>query len=390
MENEIKTEYVHTLDGVTEAFKNKKLTDYEILSYDETFDTVEVKHSCGTTFCCHPNHILDSWGCPACAKNDTETATAEIYEFIKSIYPNPDNVIKDYYDKDDPKDEFHKIDIYIPEKKTGIIYDNIYYKSFNRLHDKKFLRNQTFMWHERGIRILHILSDEWNGKKDIVKDRITVVLGCMKESIYARNCKIVEITSEERTTFLNKYHIQGGDRANISVGLEYNGDLVAVYSLVNRRIAMGVKNGQARANQNEYELSRYATSNKYGRVVGGASKLQKYCIKKYNIKKIVTYYDLRLSNIDSTVYYKIGFNFDPTKRNKDGYSFSDPDYYYVSLEGKKTHRFNHTRQKCQKRWPEFFAKYPDTTEKNSTYRNGLFMFFDCGNAVLETVCDNIK
>ena len=116
--------------------------------------------------------------------------------------------------------------------------------------------DKTLFFKTKGIRIIQIFSDEWENKKEIVKDKLKSILGVQKEKIYARNCSFKEINSIDRNYFLNENHIQGADRASISYGLFYNEKLVAVMSLTKLRKALGQN-----SKEGYFELSRCIGTN---------------------------------------------------------------------------------------------------------------------------------
>jgi hypothetical protein len=68
-------------------------------------------------------------------------------------------------------------------------------------------------------------------------------------------------------------------------------------------------------------------------VIGGASKLLNYFIKKYSVKRIVSYTDRDWSLGD--LYYKLGFN---------KIYESEPDYKYFFKE-KRYHKSNFRKSK---------------------------------------------
>ena len=113
-------------------------------------------------------------------------------------------------------------------------------------------------------------------------------MGIYSQRIYARKCTIKEINSKTYIDFCYNNHIQGPARASVKLGLEYNGELLAIMSF-----------GNSRFKKDETELIRYC-SKLNTQVIGGFSKL----IKHFN-KSFITYCDLRYSN--GSGYLKNGF-----------------------------------------------------------------------------------
>ena len=78
---------------------------------------------------------------------------------------------------------------------------------------------------------------------------------------------IKKIKTKDKSIFLNQNHIQGNDKSNVYYGGFYNNELVGVMSFNNKR-------NMTKNNDNEFELSRFATKQNYV-IVGLASKILK-------------------------------------------------------------------------------------------------------------------
>lgn len=120
------------------------------------------------------------------------------------------------------------------------------------------------------------------------------------EIIYARNTHVEKIENNLAQIFVDENHTQGsakGTFSKTSVGMFYNKTLVGVIQLCSPRTA-----GKKKIYSTE--LLRLCFK-KDVKVVGGASKLVKYCIRKYNPADIFTYQDTTGENSD--VYEKCGF-----------------------------------------------------------------------------------
>ena len=125
-----------------------------------------------------------------------------------------------------------------------------------------------------------------------------------KPKVYARKCILKELSKKESDDFLDEYHLQGKAKASIYLGLVYNDELVSVMTF-----------GTPRYNKNyEYELVRYCSSHS---VIGGAEKLFKYFIKKYNPSSIISYCDT--SKFSGDTYIKLGFHLESVSIGKHWY-----------------------------------------------------------------------
>ena len=141
---------------------------------------------------------------------------------------------------------------------------------------------------DNGYKCIHVW--DWDNKNKIVcslKD---------KKVIYARKCAIKEIPKYEVDEFLNLYHFQNTCKNQaVRLGLFCGGQLIQVMTF-----------GKPRYNRKyQFELLRLCTKAEY-KVVGGAEKLFKHFIDKYDPESIISYCDL--SKFNGDVYYKLGFS----------------------------------------------------------------------------------
>jgi hypothetical protein len=247
-----------------------------------------------------------------------------------------------------------ELDIYIPEKNIAIEYNGLYSHIYRPWEIKdslikgpKYHLQKTLECEKQGIQLLQFFSDEWKYKKEIVQSIIKSKLGlCQK--IYARKCKIREIDTNLKNSFLNKNHIQGQDRSKVKFGLFYGEILVSVMTFC-----------KSRFNKNfEWELSRFSCLKDYT-IVGGFSKLLKYFTDKYG-REIVSYADRRISN--GNVYKQNGFEL--IRVNKSSYFYVDKNY----IE-------RHNRMKFQKK---NIGAY-NCTEYEKAREMGFDKIWDCGS-----------
>ena len=123
-------------------------------------------------------------------------------------------------------------------------------------------------------------------------DRLIKTLLLPKRRLYARNCIVQEVDKQEASSFISKHHLQGNVKDRIRLGLYFNDELISIMTF-----------GTPRYNKKyEYELIRYCYS---ANIVGGAEKLFKYFINKYEVKSVVSYCDL--SKFTGKVYNTLGF-----------------------------------------------------------------------------------
>lgn len=153
--------------------------------------------------------------------------------------------------------------------------------------DKLYHYNKTKMARDNGYECINIFDwDDWEKIQYLLQD---------KKTLYARKLELKEVSSKDIDVFLNKYHIQGTCRSQIiRLGLYDEKELIEVMTF-----------GIPRYNKNyEYELLRLCTMGEY-KVVGGAERLFKYFIQKYNPNSIISYCDY--SKFSGEVYSRLGF-----------------------------------------------------------------------------------
>jgi len=317
---------------------------------------------CGMEFKDH----FDDGNIPTCMQcnppkdfSPSGRAQTELYEYICSIYSG--NILKNCRTAIAPKE----LDIYLPDINIAIEYHGMYWHS-DKFLDKNYHLEKLNMCTAKGIRLIQIFEDEWLSKKEIVKSRISHLLGITKNKIYARSTSIRQISTKEIGTFLSDNHIQGNDVHSSAYGLFYEDRLVMVATFCYPRIALGGKKIP-----DKMELSRLCSKLNY-LVVGGAQKLIKYFIKHNPNVKLYSYADLRYTDPNNNVYLTCGFS---------KVSQSRPGYWYFKIGngGKKYHRFMFTKQKLINEY-----NLPDTmTEFEMASSVGFGRIWDCGHLKYE-------
>ena len=213
------------------------------------------------------------------------------------------------------------LDIYIPSMNLAIEYNGLYHH--NDSHKNiDYHYNKSLGCEKQGIHLIHIWSDEWRDKRDIIKSIILNKMNMIKQKIYARKCEL-KIVSDINLirNFLNENHIQGYTNSTTKLGLYYNNELISLMIF-----------GYSR---NGLELLRFCNKINLN-VIGGASKLFSYYVKNYDFEYINSFSDYRL--FDGSVYIKLGFN---------KLYLTSPDYYWCTDHERK-HKSNFTHKKLIK------------------------------------------
>ena len=340
--------------------KHNDKYDYSLVNY--------VNSHTKTNFICVEHGIfeqapyshLSGKGCPKCGLV-YDKLEGEVKEFISSLKllfeENTRKIIQPL-----------ELDIYIPSHNLAIEFDGLYWHS-DKFTINNYHLNKTETCEKQGIQLIHVFEDEWSYKQDIVKSRLSNILGLTPIKIYGRKCIIKEISSKEAKEFLNNNHIQGGINSKYNIGLYHDDVLVSLMTFGCLRKSMGNK-----SIEDAYELFRFC--NKLDTtVIGGADKLLKYFIKTYKPIEIISYADRRWSQ--GGLYEKLGFKFIHN---------SKPNYFYIN-NGKREYRFKYRKDILIK---EGFDK--NKTEREIMEERGFNRIYDCGNKKyifkILPICDN--
>lgn len=271
----------------------------------------------------------------------------ELLDFIKSIY------LGEIQSSNRSILNGKELDIYLPKLNLAIEYNGLYthcYKPHENVESlikgRDYHLNKTVTCESKGIQLLHVFSDEWKLKRNIIESLIKNKLK-LNEKIYARKCNIIEVSVNEKNTFLNRNHIQGEDKSRIKLGLQYDMELVCVMTFTKSRFNSSY----------EWELSRFCS--KLGvNVVGGFSKLLNYFRNQWK-GSIISYADRRFSM--GNVYLVNGFSL---------IRVNSPGYYYVD----KNYNKRYNRMLFQKK----LTGAVDKTEYERARELGFNKIYDCG------------
>tara|TARA_R100000664_G_C2758118_1_gene146805 strand:- start:3358 stop:5280 length:1923 start_codon:yes stop_codon:yes gene_type:complete len=285
---------------------------------------------------------LKKHGIPIDETVGSSFAEREIADYVKSLVGD-ENVIT----SDRSTLNGKELDIYVPSRNLAIEFNGLFWHSTKFKNPTDHL-DKTRACEKLGIHLIQIFEDEWYNTPEVIKKSIAVRLGAINlNRVYARKCKIVELSNSDVRDFYNNNHVQGAMNASIVYGLEFEDVLVAAMSF--------------KENYGYMELTRYATSE---HVIGGFSKLLKHFFK-YNpdCERVVSFADRRWSQGD--VYKKNGFKLTKVVR---------PNYFYV--EGNERVRKQYYRHKYLDKKLDNYD--PSKSEKENTEANGVYRIYDCG------------
>lgn len=247
--------------------------------------------------------------CPIC--NPLRNPETSIETIIKNILIK-NNINFEHHNRSIIKPL--ELDFYLPEYHLAIECNGIYWHSGIENKNKHIIKFNACK--NAGVQLMYFWEDEILLKPELVEDIICSHLG-LNMRIFARKCKIKEISSKEAKVFLNDNHFQGNVTASIRYGLFYNDELVQVMTFGKLRKCVNSK-----SEDSAYELYRLCSKNGLT-VVGGASKLLNHFIKTNNPKKIISYCSKSISN--GNVYEKLGFKY--TSETSYGFSYVNGKTY---------------------------------------------------------------
>lgn len=326
----------------TEEIKNKiKKTNLQKYGHETTFKSPEIRKKIIET-------NIKKYGTPFPIKKFGKTQK-EITDWLNGYGFN----FKSDYEVLEGKE----LDCFDPEQNFALEYCGLYW------HNENSPQPRTRSYHydkwktcdEKNIQLLTIFDDEWNSRKEICKSLILSKLGIFEKRIYARKCKIKEISKKEMGGFCDFYHLQGANKlSTVCFGLFYENELCAVVDLGRHH---------RKKDKDTLVLTRLCFKSGF-QVVGGAGRLFKacknHCIEN-NIKNIISWSDNRYS--DGKIYKKLGF--EKVEELK-------PDYYYVNVKNPKKRLSKQSQSKKNSNCPK------EMTELEWANSRGLSRIWDCG------------
>ena len=337
-------EHDQFLEKAKEVHSN--LYNYEGAEYTKSKDIVGIVCKKHGYFEQMANAHLSGKGCPKCSYSISRNES-EIFEFLKDkglkVEERNRSVILP-----------QEIDILVADKKIAIEYNGLYF------HSDKFLNSdyhllKTESCESKGYQLIHIFSDEWISKKNIVKSRLLNLVGKTENKIYARKCDVKQVPTTEAMLFLDSNHIQGKLGSKIKLGLYYEDRLVSIMTFGGLRKSLG-----SNKKEGYFELLRFCNE-KNTTVIGGASKLFKHFLRNFEVKNVISYADRRWSI--GNLYEKLGFSL--TSKTK-------PNYFYT-----KGH-FRENRFKYRKSEIIINEEDKEKTEKEIMKERGYNRVYDSG------------
>ena len=250
-----------------------------------------------------------------------------------------------------------ELDIFVPEKNIAFEYNGLYWHSMDNAPSKiypSYHRDKTNLCNQAGIRLIHINENEWLQQRNLVESMVCHALGVSPRKVGARKCTVVSVDTKTRKSFFDENHISGDSQASISIGLEYEGELLCCISMRKPRFS----------NEATWEIVRFASKQGWS-VQGGFGRVLKE-FRKTNNGSIMSYCDLMKGT--GAVYRSAGFVH--VRDTQIGYYWTDK----VNL----FYRTQFMKHLLKDKLKNFDAT---KTEAENMFDHGWRKFYDCGNSV---------
>lgn len=245
-----------------------------------------------------------------------------------------------------------EVDFYFPEHNFAVEVNGLYWHSERVRNDKNYHQNKFIALKEKGIKLLQLWDFEVRDNLELCVSMIKHHLGLSDTKIHARKCEVAKVHATEASIFISENHLQQIKENSVhsAYGLYYKNSLVACMSFT--RVG------------DVYTLQRYCNLANCS-VVGGFSKLLKHFVRNTSYTTLQTYSDARYS--DGSVYASNGFVLEKT--------YTEPTYYYTNDFITLEPRWNYTRDKIQKKFPDTFDT--NMTEHQNMINNGYSRVYGC-------------
>jgi hypothetical protein len=277
----------------------------------------------------------------------TSSGEKEVFSYIESLGFRPKHLLNAFETNLD-------IDIYIPERNIGIEYDGIVWHSTKFHNDKYNISHKNKILN---IPMIHIYSDEWEGKQEVCKDLIRLRLGVPPEKIYyARKCRVKQIKGVEAFAFCEQNHIQGGVKSSKAFGLFHDDELLMVMTFIFDK------------KRNSWNNSRTSVRLNTG-IVGGFDKLLKD--SGMSSLPIHTWIDKRWFNAEG--HNKHGFKQDKSE---------PPTFDYVDKNGRRLTRMNLNKEL------RITKNKGEQTRKDFAQSKGFYRIYNAGRYLVKRKSDN--
>lgn len=195
----------------------------------------------------------------------TSLEEQSVYNFMRSLLPNK-TIVKN--DRNILKGR--ELDIYIPSKRLAIEFNGLYWHASNKKSDPFYHINKSVEAERAGVRLISIMSDEWEMKRPIVQDILKKSIG-VSEVINKADCEVLEISFREGDSFLQSNSLNPVLNSKKYFAIRFNDETMAVATFS--------------CTENNWIMTNYCERKGFI-VKGGVSLVLKVFNKKYNKAKL--------------------------------------------------------------------------------------------------------
>lgn len=203
---------------------------YEYISqYINAHTPLEIRCKHHGVFTQRPYSHLGGQGCPSCKTIISKPHQALLDLLVdtlgdSNVIPNDRKILDNL-----------ELDILLPEHNLAIEVDGLFWHTTQFLPDKKYHQNKQDSSSAAGIELLQFWDVEVLNKLPIVESMIRHRLGITESRVYARKCRVEELSTSEYKSFLTDNHIQGALDSSMRFGLYHGDELVSVLGATYRR-----------------------------------------------------------------------------------------------------------------------------------------------------------
>lgn len=192
-----------------------------------------------------PDSHIRGAGCPKCANLASKPET-EIIQILK------DNSIEEIECRN-RKMISGEIDIYLPSLKVGFEYDGLLWHSdFSKIRKPFHLLHKLEECEKKGITLYNIFENEYLEKKNVVENFILRRVGKLKtKDVDLTKCAVKEIDKDTASDFIMNNNLTSYSKSCLSIGVEYDGELVYTATFLSRKNNWSTNNLTVRLNYND-------------------------------------------------------------------------------------------------------------------------------------------
>ena len=193
-----------------------------------------------------------------------------------------------------------ELDIFLPEHDMAVEFNGLYWHSELAPGgvDRRGHVEKTDAARAAGVRLVHVFSDEWARKREVIESMLLHRVGASPNRLPARGLRVVVPSVGERRAFFEQSHVSGDVPASAAFALADDRGIVCCLSI--RKPRQKKWSGMA-------EIARFATR-PYHHVPGGLQRLLKRAKEQARadgLSGIITYADRRFGEGEG--YARVGF-----------------------------------------------------------------------------------